>query len=365
MTNGSVPVFVYFTPFIAASSGYALDTKVEHVPTVVLNLDGKRDSQLLLEQFRNTRSFRIVDSVQDFESFQRALDSGFAKAGLIIPADYAERLLNREDATIGLVIDGTDSTTANTALAAAKQLGTRVSMDRARRIGESLQIAPARDREGRSTLPIEVRPRLLYNPDLLSERFFVPGLVGVILMLVTLFLTSMSIVRERELGTLEQLFVTPVGRVGLVLGKLLPYSVIGMAAAVLSLNVMVFIFSVPIRGNIFLLLMLSFLFLICALAMGLLISTAAQNQVQALQMSLLVMMPSILLSGFVFPRDNMPALIYWITYIFPVTYFVEIMRGIVLRGADLMDLRFWVIGLAGCTTVILGLSLTRFRKVLD
>lgn len=359
-------IFMFIIPIIQLTIfGYALDTKVEFIPTVVYNLDGREESLRLVERFENTRTFRVVKRVFRYEDMYNALTSGEAKVALRIPPDYTENLLNRRQAQVGVYIDGSDSQVANTALNTANFLGITVSLTRARALAEAAQTAPARNPYGEAAVPLQVRPRLLYNPDLLSERFFVPALVGVILQLVTLFLTSSSIVRERELGTLEQLFVTPVGRMGLTLGKLIPYCVIGIAETMLVLNVMVFLFQVPIRGNILLLLVLAVAFLFCALGMGLLISTLARNQVQAMQMSLLIMLPSILLSGFVFPRNNMPLLIYWISYIFPVTYFIEILRGIILRGATLYDLMFWINGLLVCSVVLLALSAWRFHKSLD
>ena len=209
-----------------------------------------------------------------------------------------------------------------------------------------------------------MRPRLLYNPDLESSRFFVPGLVGIILQLVTLFLTSFAAVRERELGTLEQLFVTPVSRAGLLLGKLLPYAVIGFAELLLVLTVMVYLFGVPIRGDIPLLLGLSTLFLVTSLGMGLFVSTLAKTQLQAMQFAFLIMLPSVLLSGFMFPREEMPLPIYAISFGLPVTYYLEILRGVVLRAADLADLAPSVLGLATCCAVILAGSIGRFRKQL-
>jgi ABC transporter DrrB family efflux protein len=182
------------------------------------------------------------------------------------------------------------------------------------------------------------------------------------LQLVTLFLTSFAIVRERELGTLEQLFVTPVGRAGLMLGKLLPYAIIGFVETLIVLTVMVYVFGVHISGSVVLLVSLAGLFLLCSLSLGLLVSTLARNQVQALQFAFLVMLPSVLLSGFVFPRAQMPLPIYLLTFAIPVTYFLEILRGIVLRGADFADLVPHVIGLTICCVVLLTLSVARFRK---
>ena len=209
-----------------------------------------------------------------------------------------------------------------------------------------------------------MRPRLLFNPDLESSHFFVPGLVGIILQLVTLFLTAFAIVRERELGTLEQLFVTPVGRAGLLLGKLVPYALIGFVETLLVLSVMVYLFGVPIQGSLMLLLTLSLLFLVCSLGLGLLVSTIATTQLQAMQLAFLLMLPSVLLSGFMFPRAEMPAPIYAVTFAIPATYYLEVLRGIVLRGADVWDLIPQVTGLVVCTVVILALALGRFRKQL-
>jgi ribosome-dependent ATPase len=227
-----------------------------------------------------------------------------------------------------------------------------------------MSLAPARNETGDLALPVEMRTRLLYNPNLESSHFFVPGLVGIILQLVTLFLTSFAVVRERELGTLEQLFVTPVSRAGLLLGKLMPYALLGFVETLIVLNVMVFVFDVPIRGDLTLLLLLSTLFLLCALGLGLLVSTIAKTQLQALQFAFIIMLPSVLLSGFMFPRAQMPGPVYALTFAIPVTYFLEILRGVVLRGAGFLDLLPSITGLSLCTVVILALSLLRFRKQL-
>jgi ABC transporter DrrB family efflux protein len=179
---------------------------------------------------------------------------------------------------------------------------------------------------------------------------------------VTLFLTSFSVVREREIGTLEQLFVTPVGRTGLLMGKLAPYAAVGMVEMLIVLTVMTYVFGVPIRGSLALLVTLSCLFIVCALGLGLLVSTLAKTQVEALQFAFVIMLPSVLLSGFVFPRDQMPLPIYLFTFAIPVTYFIEILRGVILRGADLFDVWPSVAGLVISCAVILSLSVVRFRK---
>jgi ABC transporter DrrB family efflux protein len=344
--------------------GYAIDVKIEHIPVVVHDLDGRRHAQELIEAFENTRTFAVVGRVFDDESFRRALTSGRAKVGLRIPPDFSDQLVRNEQVQVQVLIDGSDSQVATTALNAANLLGINRSIAISRSFADSLQIAPARNEEGEVAQPVDVRPRLLYNPDLESSHFFVPGLVGIILQLVTLFLTAFAIVRERELGTLEQLFVTPVGRLGLLLGKLVPYAIVGFVAMLIVLTVMVYVFGVPIRGSMELLLGLSTLFLVCSLGLGLLVSTVARTQLEAMQLAFMIMLPSILLSGFMFPRSEMPLAIYVFTFAIPATYFLEMLRGIVLRGADLADLVPQTIGLAISCLVILLLSVTRFRKQL-
>ncbi len=286
--------------------GYALDTQVEHIPTVVLDEDRGRDSQRLVEALANTRTFRIDAWVDDEEALRRSLTSGRAKVGVRIPPDYGARLLAREDAQVLVLIDGGDAQVASTAQRTVALLSYTKSLERSRALADALQLSAARDPAGRPVLPIELRARVLFNPGLESAYFFVPALVGVIMQLVTLFLTAFAIVREREAGTLEQIFVTPIGRLGLLLGKLFPYAVIGFLETLVVLTVMTRLFGVPFRGDLGLLLAFSALFLLCSLGLGLLVSTVARTQAQALQLAFLLMMPSILLSGFMFPRENMP-----------------------------------------------------------
>jgi ABC transporter DrrB family efflux protein len=345
--------------------GYAIDTQIEHIPMAVYDLDGRRHARELVEAFENTDRFDVVERVQDEASFRSAMTSGRVKVGLTIPPDYSDKLVSGEQAPVQVLIDGSDSQVATTALNAAQLLGLNLSIRLAQSKAEALQAAAARGPSGKAELPIEVRPRLLFNPDLESARFFVPGLVGIILQLVTLFLTSFAVVRERELGTLEQLFATPVGRQGLLLGKLFPYAIVGLVETLIVLTVMIYVFDVPIRGSIPLLVSLAALFMVCSLGLGLLVSTVAKSQVEAVQFAFVVMLPSVLLSGFVFPRSEMPLPIYLLSFAIPVTYFIEILRGIVLRGAEFLDLTTSVIGLAVCCAAVLTLSVTRFRKQLD
>jgi ABC transporter DrrB family efflux protein len=357
--------FMFAVPVLQATIfGYAIDTEIENIPTVVYDLDGRTQARELRDAFNNTRTFHVIDRVVDEEAFRRAITSGRAKVGIRIPANYTDQIVQGQQAQVQVLIDGSDSQVATSALQATSLLGMTLSTQKARHFGEQLPRVPARDMVGRPALPVEMRPRLLFNPDLESSHFFVPGLVGIILQLVTLFLTSFAIVREREQGTLEQLFVTPVGRAGLILGKLTPYAMLGFLETLLVLTVMVYIFRVPVHGNLALLLGLSLLFLVCGLGLGMFVSTVASTQLQAIQFAFLIMLPSVLLSGFMFPRSQMPAPIYAVTFAIPVTYFIEILRGVVLRGADFTDLLPHVTGLAICCVAILCLSLLRFRKQL-
>jgi len=345
--------------------GFAIDTQIENIATVVYDQDGRRRAMELVESFRNTRTFRIDGYVFDEESFRRSMSSGRARVGIRIPPFFTDRLSRGEQVQVQVLIDGSDSQVASQALNSANLLGINSALKVAKTFAEKQPNVPARDEEGHAALPIEVRPLLLYNPGLESAHFFVPGLVGIILQLVTLFLTAFAIVRERELGTLEQLFVTPVGRAGVLLGKLIPYAVVGVLETLLVLSVMVYVFGVPIHGSIPLLLALSTLFLCCSLGLGLLVSTLARTQLEAMQFAFIIMLPSILLSGFMFPRSEMPPPIYLVTFAIPATYFLEVLRGIVLRGADLRDLLPQVYGLGICMAVILTISIGRFRKQLN
>ncbi len=359
-------LFVFAVPVLQTIIfGYAIDTQIENIPTVIYDLDGRSSARELRDSFSNTRTFQIIERVFDEDTFHYALQSGKAKVGVIIPPDYSDRLLRGEQVSVQVLIDGSDSQVATTALNASNLLGMNLSTNMTKTFAQTLNVVPARDAQGEAALPIEIRPRLLYNPDLESSHFFVPGLVGIILQLVTLFLTSFAIVRERELGTLEQLFVTPVSKSGLLLGKLAPYALIGFVETLIVLTVMVFFFKVPIHGNLWELMLLSLLFLVCGLGLGMLVSTIARTQLQAIQFAFLIMLPSVLLSGFMFPRSQMPLPIYLVTFIIPVTYFLEILRGIVLRGADITELMPYVLGLTLCCIAIIGISLKRFQKQLS
>lgn len=360
---------VFFTIVVPALQlvlfGYAANVTIDNIPAAVMDLDGRRESRRLIEAMQNTRAFRVVEQATSAESLRRAVSSGRAKVAVIIPPDFTERLVRGREAPVQVLVDGSDSQVASTAVNTVGLLGTSVSMERAKAVGERARIAAARGPTGQPAMPLDMRSRVLFNPDLEDSWFFVPGLVAIILQVVLSFLTAGSIVRERENGTLEQLFVTPVSAGGLLMGKLSPYAMLAGFELLVVLAVMVGLFGVPIQGSLALLVLLAGLFILTALGLGLMISTIARTQFQAMQFAWLVMLPSVLLSGFVFPRSEMPWPLYWIGALLPVTYFLEIVRGIVLRNADAADLLGHMGGLAACAAVIVTVSLARFRKQLD
>jgi ABC-type multidrug transport system permease subunit len=331
--------------------GYAIDLDVKNIPTYVYDLDGRAESRALVDSFENSGYFSIKRHVRSEGEVLDAIVRGDAKIGLKIPRDYSDRLLTGEHTEIQVLIDGSDSTVAMQALNVSNAIALQKSI--AILSGTlSDDMAP----------PVQAQPRVLFNPDMRTANFMVPGLVGIILQMITMLLTAFAIVREKETGTLEQLMVTPVSRLGLILGKLLPYGIVGISETVSVLVLMRFLFQVPIAGNILLLAGFTLIFLFTALGLGLLISTFAGNQIQALQFSFLIILPSVLLSGFIFPQESMPRIIYLIGQAVPATYFIQILRGIILRDTGFEDL--WIHGaiLAGMGLCVLTLATLRFRK---
>jgi ABC-type multidrug transport system permease subunit len=333
--------------------GYAIDFQVDDVATVVYNLDGREASRAFIDKMENSGTFKVVYHVFSNEEFTHALIKGKARVGVKFPPDYSDDLLVGRSAQIQLLIDGSDSTVATQALNVATAIGLR----------ESISIMTTQLNVG-GAQPIDMRPRMLFNPDMRTARFTVPGLVGIVMQVVTMMLTAFAVVREKETGTFEQLMVTPVSPLGLMVGKLAPYCVIGASTTTMVLLIMRFLFQVPIAGSVLLLATFSLTFLFTALGLGLLISTIATNQVQAMQFAFLIMLPSVLLSGFMFPQESMPFPIYVIGQFIPVTYFIRILRGIILRGAGFGDLWQNAAILAAFGLVLLTLSTKRLHKTL-
>lgn len=334
--------------------GYAASTSVDHIPTVILNHDIGIESQALLDDLTHSQFFDFVYFAGNMEEVQEQIDGGYARAGFVIPAEYSEDIQSGRTAKVQLIVDGTDPTTAQTILSSAGGVFQARSVDI---IEETLGNAMPQ--------PLELRSRVWYNPQMSSINFNIPGLIGVILQTVTLMLTSFSIVRERERGTMEQLIVTPITNMELMIGKIIPYVIIGFVDIVLALALSVFWFRVPIAGSIPLLLVFSLIFLFGALGMGLLISIISKSQLQAMQLSMFMIMPNLLLSGYMFPRAAMPDLINRLSTVLPLTYFINVLRGIILKGNGFMDLYREFIILSAFGIVFLVIATLKFKKKID
>jgi ABC-2 type transport system permease protein len=343
---------IIFMPFMQlVTYGYAINTDVKHLPTVIFDQDRTSMSRRLVDAFEQSQYFRVIERVDRLDSIRRDLDRGRAKAALVVPPDFTKDLMAGRPAQLQMLIDGTDSNPASTALNTSQSIVTRFM--------QTEGLIPVR------VAPIEFRPRLWYNPDLKSPFFMVPGLVGLLLQLLIPMITATAIVREKERGNIEQLLVTPIKPYELLIGKIIPYIGIGVLIALTILVSARFMFGVPIRGNPATLFVLTMLFLMVCLALGLFASTIAENQQQASQIIMFFAAPSILLSGFIFPRESMPLPIYLIGFFIPLTYYLQIVRGIVLKGLGYADLWTQILPLAALAVTILFLSVKRFHKRLD
>jgi ABC-2 type transport system permease protein len=343
--------FMLFPPLVEmVAFGYALDNDVKHMPMAILNEDRTVESRQFLDRFVNTETFRIVGEVQNVEEMASAIRKGRATVGLQIPPHFTRDLRGGHPAQVQMLIDGSSSTTALQALNTA--LGVALTQSVELMMRES----------GRRMVPVEIRPQMLYNPTMRSPNFFVPGVIGIVLQIGTTFATAMAVVRERERGTLEQLLVSPLSRWGLMLGKLVPYLCIGMIMAILLFTIMRFIFAVPIAGSVPAMVLATFVYVFALLSVGLLVGTKAENQMQALQMSMTFILPSVFFSGFIFPRETMPWIFYALGSLLPTTYFIELMRAIILRGATFLE--YWPsLAIMSVMAVLLFcICALRFRK---
>lgn len=345
--------FMLFPPVVEMIAfGYALDNDVKHMPLIVLDEDRTQESRVIIQRLENTQTFRFVGEVWSVDELASALRQGKAYAGVQIPPDFTRDLRAGRTAHVQILIDGSSSTIALQALNTALGVTLRDS------------VLLLLNESGRRAPPVELRPQVLYNPAMRSPNFFVPGVIGVVLQIATTFATAMSLVRERERGTLEQLLVSPLSRWGLMLGKLFPYLCIGMAMAVGLFAIMNWLFKVPIAGSVTALLVGTLIYVFALLSLGLLVSTRAQNQMQALQMSMVMILPSVFFSGFIFPRETMPWIFYAIGSVLPTTYFISLLRGIILRGAYFPE--YWenMLILAIMGAVLFALCVLRFRRKL-
>ncbi len=329
--------------------GFGIDTNIRQINTVVYNADGHRESRELLDRLRNSDTFRLVRFVGTDHDLTDAIVSGKCRVGIKIPVDYSDKLLHQMSAQVLVLIDGSDSSVAGQAINVTTAIG----------LDESLRRVLA---NSDAPFAVDMRPKILFNPDSRSPNFFIPGLTAILLLNVTTFLTAFSIVREKERGTLEQLFVTPVRPMGLLLGKLLPYLMIGFFELCMILTFMRFIFSVPIHGSVVLLALLSLPYIFVSLSLGILISSKANSQAEAMQLAFLTILPSIFFSGYIFPRETMPKFFYVLSYFVPATYFIDITRGVILRGAGWAHLWIDAVALFLFGTMLLVIAARRFQN---
>ncbi|MGQ9766607.1 MAG: ABC transporter permease [Anaerolineae bacterium] len=339
--------------------GYAVTSDVKHLPMAVLDYDRTPASRALAEAYRTSLYFDLDFYVENDRELARLIDSSQARVGVIIPPGYATSLARRERAAVSLIIDGSDPTVANTALASAAGIGQ----------AHGATIVEHELQQGSMTLAalpgVEVQTRVWYNPNMISANYMVPALVGLILQTMTALLTALAIAREREQGTLEGLIITPIRAPELMIGKIIPYILVAFTAMIEILVVGTLWFKVPINGSVLLLVALADLFLLSTLGIGLLVSTVARTQQEAMMLAFFTILPSVFLSGFMFPIVAMPAPLQWASKLIPLTYFLIIDRGIVLKGNSLEILYPQAIALAVFGAGILTLAVARFRKRLE
>ncbi|HTU68834.1 MAG TPA: ABC transporter permease [Candidatus Baltobacteraceae bacterium] len=326
--------------------GYAINTTVEHVPAAVYNEDRGPAAQAFIDSLAGSRTFDVVAYVSSRKALLDTIVSGRVRAAFDIPQNFTADLLAGRDPAVGAFIDGSDSAIAQVAYGSAV----------------TLSGIPLRNLTSGVTSPFEVRPVVLFNPAMRSANFFVPGLIGLVLQNITIMLTALAIVGERERGTLDQLLVTPIGTAGLMLGKLVPYVMVAALQFIAVLLGMRFVFNVPIAGSVLLLALLSLCFLLVSLGLGLFVSTVAQTQIQAQLMAIFILLPSVLVSGAVFERSLMPVPMQIFGYVIPLTYYIEILRGIIIRGAGVAQLWPSIVPMLAYGVIIFVMASIRFAR---
>ncbi len=326
-----------------------IDQTVKHLPTVVVDQDRSTASRELMDQMRASQTFLITRVTANPHEARNEIIAGRARVGVIIPPDFQAKQLRTSGSQILVLIDGSDSNASAQALASINGLIAQKNL-------EAIQKTMARQGQ-----PVSAQPVIMFNPDGRTANFIIPGLIAILLQIVALVLAAVAIVREREKGTLEQLLVTPVNPLGLMLGKLAPYLIIGIAEMALVLFLMRFGFSVPIRGNLFLLFPIAVVYITSLLALGLFISTRAPTQAQAQQMAQMFLLPSIFLSGYIFPSEGLPFVLRWIGRFFPATHMIAILRGVILRDAGFVELLPNILALLAISAVLIWGSVRSFH----
>lgn len=335
--------------------GFAINTDVKHLPTAVFDQSYSSESREMLDAFSASGYFDLKYRVTSFQDLNTRIDNGDAKVGVVFPPDFAQQVRSGRSASVQVIVDASDSMAASSAIGTAMTIGQLRS--------QNIMVEKIEALGGRmSGLPYDVRIRPWYNPDFVTAYYMVPGIMGIILTMTMVMITSMAIVREREHGTLEQLIVTPMKSYELMLGKIIPYIFVGLVQASVSMLMGVLVFDLPIRGNPVELFLYTLLFIVASLSLGILISNFARTQMQAMQLSFFVFLPSTLLSGFMFPREAMPEIFFQIGRLLPLTFYLQIMRGIVLKGVGFAALWPQVGALILFTSIVLTVSVLKFRK---
>ncbi|MFN0178522.1 MAG: ABC transporter permease [Gemmatimonadales bacterium] len=334
--------------------GYAIQTEVRHLPMIVLDESKSAQSRGLVRALVNTGNFDLAAEVSNRDEIRRWIERGDASAALVIPPDFAHDLKRRREANAQIIIDAADPLASSSAIAAGAQVGA---------LQTRLMVVQA---TGTAAMPsIDVRVRPWYNPGLRSSVFIVPGIIGVLLSMTMVIIASIAVVRERERGTLEQLIVTPINKTSLMLGKIIPFLLVGYVQMTVILLVGRVLFAVPIEGSLVSLYLAALPFIVASLGVGLLVSTTVKTQAQAMQLGFFYLLPNILLSGFMFPRAAMPEPAQWIGAALPLTYFLRVLRGILLKGAGLMTMGPDLAVLVGFAVVLVALAVRRFHKRID
>ena len=336
--------------------GYAATTDIDQLRTAVLDQDKSAASRDLIDAYQSSKYFDVVAYARSQQELAYLVDAGQVRAGVIVPSDYGQKMAAGEQSQIAFVIDGSDPSVASTVFSASQAVGQAYSM-------EVLEQGTGIDPED---MPgVQVRPRVWYNPEMKSANFMIPGIIGMILYFLTALFTAQAIVREREQGTIEQLIVTPIRSLELIVGKVVPYAVVSFIGVLEVLALGVHWFGVPIRGSLGLLLGLSALFLLTSLGIGIFVSTVAKTQQEAMLLTWLTMLPGIFLGGFFFPIEAMPGWLQVISYVIPLRYMLVVIRGIFLKGVGLQILYPQVFAMSIFGAAVMLLSAARFRKRLE
>ncbi|HEV8357010.1 MAG TPA: ABC transporter permease [Gemmatimonadales bacterium] len=331
--------------------GFAIQTEVRHIRTLVLDESKTPESRALIRVMENTGNFDIVGTVSSRAELADRIDRGKAGAAVVIPPGFMADLRRGRPAQAQVIVDAADPMASSAAMAGAAQAA------QARLLELTAQ--------GRAPRLLDVRIRPWYNPGVRSAVYVVPGIVGVLLSMTMVMITSMAVVRERERGTLEQLVVTPIDKTSLMLGKILPFLLVGYVQITVILLLGRLLFDVPVLGNLSTLYLVALPFVVASLAVGLFVSTLVSTQAQAMQLGFMFLLPNILLSGFMFPREAMPAPAQWLGAVLPLTYFLRVLRGILLKGIGLESLWREAVALVGFSVVLIALSVRRFRKTVE